>query len=105
LLEAPVAHPYTVALVDAEGLPSALRIAAETRFATSLERSLGGVEEVEAALRAWTAASEADAVDLDKRTMEQAVRWPRAANMAAQAGFRDLGELPGAHFDVKLPRQ
>lgn len=100
-----MAHPYTVALVDAEALPSAARITAETRFAATLERTLGGPEEVAQALRAWTFASEADAAELDKATVEKAVRWPRAASLANQAAFRDIGELPGAHFDVKLARR
>src|SRR5688572_22432674 len=100
-----MAHPYTVCLTEAEGLPSSLRIAAETRFAASLEHALGGPEQVAQSLRAWISANESDASDLDKPTIEQAMRWPRAASLATQAAFRELGDLPGAHFDVKLTRQ
>ena len=97
-------RPYTVALVDAQGLPSAARIAAETRYAASLERSLGGADQVVEALRAWRVASEAEATDVDRATFQRAMCWPRAANLAKQAAFRDLGEFPGAHIEVTLPR-
>jgi len=94
-------HPYTVALRDAGGLPTAERIAAETRFASALEKSLGGADAVALVYRAWTASSEADASELDTATANAAVRWPRAYDSALQAGFRNLGEFPGAYFEVR----
>jgi hypothetical protein len=98
-------QPYLVSLREADGLPAGLRIAAEARFATVLERSLGGPAQVAHAFRAWTSASECAAEELDKASVTAAMRWPRAADLARQAGLREVGELPGAHFEVKLPRQ
>jgi hypothetical protein len=95
---------YIVALREAEDAPAALRIAAETRFAAVLERSLGSAVQVARTYRAWTAANECTAQDLDKDTLEAAMRWPRAADLARQAGLRELGDLPTAHFEVKLPK-
>jgi hypothetical protein len=97
-------HAYLVALLEAEALPTGIRIAAETRFAAALERFLGGAEQVARTYRAWTAASECGAQDLDKDTIEAAMRWPRAADLARQAGLREIGDLPSAHFEVKLPK-
>lgn len=95
-------HPYTVALVDASALPTAARIAAETHFAGAIERALGGAEAVARALRAFTAANESQAEDLDPDIVALAARWHRVADQARQAGIREIGELPGAHFEVRL---
>ena len=97
-------HPYAVSLQDAGELPSAARIAAETRFAKAIEHALGGADVVAAVFSAWTATSESDASEIDKDTANAAMRWPRAFDTAMQAGFRDLGEFPGAHFEVRLVR-
>lgn len=97
-------HPYTVALEDAPELPSAHRICAETRFATAIERTLGGADVVVTTYRAWLDASESEASDVDQATAILAVQWPRAFDTARQAGLRDLGELPGAHFEIRLER-
>ncbi len=96
--------PYTVALQDAQGLPSSHRIAAEARFAKALERKLGNAQAVAEVFAAWTVMSESEASDVDRATANTAVQWPRAYDTAVQAGFRDLGEFPGAHFEVKLSR-
>ena len=97
-------HPYTVALQDAGDLPSAQRIAAETRFASAIERTLGGAEAVAQVYRAWTVSAESEASQVDQATAQAAVRWPRAYETAVQSGFRNLGEFPGAHFEVRLER-
>lgn len=98
-------HPYTVALEEASELPCPNRISAEARFAAAIERSLGGPEAVATTYRAWVNASESAASDVDQASASLAVLWPRAYDTARQAGFRDLGELPGAHFEVRLQRQ
>jgi hypothetical protein len=100
-----MAHPYTVALEEASELPCSNRICAEARFAAAIERSLGGPDAVASTYRAWVSASESAATDVDQATASLAVLWPRAYDAARQAGFRDLGELPGAHFEVRLERQ
>lgn len=100
-----MSHPYSVALEDAPELPSSHRITAETRFAKVIERALGGPDAVASTYRAWVNASEAAASDVDPATASLAVLWPRAYDSARQAGFRDIGEMPGAHFEVRLERQ
>jgi hypothetical protein len=98
-------HPYTVALEDASELPCSNRITAEARFAAVLESKLGGPEAVATTYRAWVDASESAAADVDQDTASLAVLWPRAYDTARQAGLREVGELPGAHFEVRLERQ
>ena len=100
-----MAHPYTVALEEAPELSSSHRITAEARFAAVLERSLGGPDAVASTYRAWVNASESAASDLDQATASLAVLWPRAFDTARQAGFREIGELAGAHFEVRLERR
>jgi hypothetical protein len=99
-----MAHPYTVALEDAPELPSRNRITAEARFAAIIENKLGGPDAVVNTYRAWLAASESHASDVDQATASLAVRWPAAYDMARQAGLREVGELPGAHFEIRLER-
>jgi hypothetical protein len=86
-------------------LPSSNRIAAETRFAKVIERSLGGPEAVATTYRAWVCVSESSASDIDQATASLGVMWPRAYDAARDAGFRELGEMPSAHFEVRLERQ
>ncbi len=100
-----MAHPYTVALEDAPELPARNRITAEARFAAILESKLGGPDAVACTYRAWVNASESAAGDVDQATASLAVQWPRAFETARQAGLREVGELPGAHFEVRLERQ
>lgn len=100
-----MAHPYTVALEEAPELPCSNRIAAEARFAAAIERKLGGPEAVADTYRAWVNANESAASDVDQATASLAVLWPRAYDTAREAGFREVGEMPGAHFEVRLERQ
>jgi hypothetical protein len=100
-----MSHPYTVALEDAPELPSANRITAEARFAAIIESKLGGAQAVATTYRAWVNASESSASDVDQATASLAVNWPRAYEAARQAGLREVGELPGAHFEVRLERE
>jgi hypothetical protein len=99
-----VPHPYEVELVDAPDLPNAVRILAETRFAQVVERGFGSAEEVANAFRRYVAAQESAPEDLGPDDMATAARWYRISEDARQAGFRNLGELPGAHFEVRLRR-
>ena len=96
--------PYTVALDDAGSVPSAQRISAEVRFITALEKALGTAEDVVRVYRAWVDASENQASDVDAASAQLAMRWPRAFDTARQAGMREIGELPEAHFTVRLDR-
>ena len=103
-LESGMIKPYTVALEDAGSVPSAQRISAEVRFITALERVLGTAEDVANVYRAWLDASENQAIDVDAESAQLAVRWPRAFDTARQAGMREIGEMPEAHFTVRLER-
>lgn len=94
--------PYLVALLDAPELPTDIRIRAETTYAGELEKRLGGDEAVADTLRAWTMANDSQVHELSRAEVTQATQWPRANDVARQAAFRHLGELPGAHFEVRL---
>lgn len=95
---------YTVALQDGHVLPAPERIAAEIRFVSALERALGEPDAVAETLRAWQAASESQADEIDKPTAERAVRWPGAYEQAARAGLAGVYGLREASFEVKLAR-
>jgi hypothetical protein len=93
---------YTVTLQDFPEIPSEMKEQAERRFTVTLERALGGPENVRPAYKAWTAAQEADETLLTADEKALAMKWHRAAQRAYQDGFSGLGESPEAHFDVKL---
>lgn len=95
-------QPYVISLLDAQGIAAPARILAETRFACALERSLGDAAEVVRSYRAWQVLRECEAQELDERTIHAAMRWPRAAAAARQAGLLELGSVPAAHFEVLL---
>lgn len=97
-----MSHPYTVTLVDAPEVPSAVRIQAETRYAAVLERALGGPEAVVKVYRSWMEACESSAEAISAEAAQLAVRWPRAAEQAQQAAFQKLGAMPQAHFELRL---
>jgi hypothetical protein len=97
-------QPYTVLLQDAPSLPSAVRLNAERRYAAALDQALGGCEATATVYRAWLASNENEAAALDKATAAAAQRWPKAAGKAIEAGFYKLGEIPGAHFELRLAR-
>jgi hypothetical protein len=91
---------YTVALQDGKVLPGRERIAAELRFINTLERMLGDPAEVVAAYKAWIAAGESQAADIDRTTAALAVRWPPAYERATQAGLTGVHGVDEAEFDV-----
>ncbi len=97
--------PYTVALRDAEEISTQARITAESRFAASLERALGGPDQVAATFRAWLEVEQSEASVLTSELAALACKWPAAARTAEQAGMRDLGHFGGMpHFEVRLSR-
>lgn len=96
---------YTVALRADQVLPAPERIAAEIRFVSALERALGEPAAVADTLRAWQAASESQADEIDKPTAERAVRWPSAYDQAVRAGLAGVQGLRDAIFEVKLARR
>ncbi len=95
---------YSVVLVDAGDIPMTERIAAEVSFVRELERAFGSSEQVARVYRAWADATESDATILDRNTAELAACWPKAAEAAYRAGFRGLGDMGEAHFEIRLNR-
>ncbi len=95
---------YSVTLQDFPGIPADVRQQAERRFVKTLEKSLGGPDEIDLAYRAWTHAEDASEDELSADDKTQALRWQRAAMRAQQEGFNGLGEAPEAWFEVRLVR-
>lgn len=95
---------YTVALQDFPEIPAKVRLEAERRYGKTLERALGGVDEVGLAYRAWTNAEDSSEDELSADDKTLALRWQKAAMKAQTEGFNGLGEAPEAYFEIKLVR-
>jgi hypothetical protein len=90
---------YTVRLADySHPVADAVKVA-EQRFRREIDRQLGG--DVVEALRAFQNASESSESDLSKAEIALAKRWAKAYDAARTAGFRDLGDIDEAFFDVR----
>lgn len=89
---------YITRLVDYPAVDDA-RVA-EQRFRRELDRQLGA--DVVPALRAFQNASESGESDLTKAEIVLALRWAKAYDAARTAGFRDLGDVQEAYFEVRL---
>jgi len=101
-MESSLDVPYTASLEDCPGLPEIQRSLAEKRYCKALEKALGDATGVAHAFQAWQTAADSDEISIDKETANLATRWLKAADLARQAGMRDLGEDTGAYFDVRL---
>ena len=88
---------YIARLVDYPAV-DALKVA-EQRFRRELDRQLGG--DVVLALRAFQNASESGGSDLTKAEIALALRWAKAFDIARTTGFRDLGDVQEAYFEVR----
>ena len=95
---------YRITLQDFPDIPEDTRIKAEDQYRRALEKALGGPEEVIPAYRAWLSVSEGGNDELSQEEVAQATQWQKASDLARQAGFRALGESPGAYFEFKLSR-
>lgn len=73
---------------------------AVNRFRRELERRLG--ERTDNALKAYQNAMESSATDLTKAEVALASEYQAAYEAARTAGFRDLGDVQEAYFDVRL---
>lgn len=73
---------------------------AVNRFRGELERRLG--DDTDAALKAFQSASESSANELTKEEHRLAAAYAAAYEAARTAGFRDLGDVQEAYFDVRL---
>jgi len=95
---------YTITLQDAPtDVPEKARQEAERRFQRTLERALGGPDEVLAAYRAWKTAEDTPESEMTPEDIELAKRWITAAGRAQSEGFRELGESE-AWFEVRVEK-
>lgn len=97
---------YTATLFDARGLTDADKREAEEKFCEAIESTLGGVDQVAPAYRAYQAAFDAheslplpaEATDSERAAVARWERAERAGNQAAFDGWHDVG---GAHFEIE----
>lgn len=74
---------------------------AENRYQRTLERALGGPENVITAYRAWQTAEETSEAEMSEEDIAMAKKWLAATSRARNDGLRDLGETE-AWFEVRL---
>jgi len=101
-MESAIDNLYTARLEDFPGLPDVQRTLAEKRYCKALEKALGDADGVARAYMAWQTAADSDETSIDRDTANLATIWIKAADIARQAGMRDLGEETGAYFEVRL---
>lgn len=101
-MESTVDILYTARLEDFPGLPEVQRALAEKRYCKALEKALGDATGVARAYQAWHTAADSDEISIDKETANLATAWLKAADLARQAGMRDLGDDTGAYFEVRV---
>jgi hypothetical protein len=95
---------YTITLQDPPSeTPDRTRNDAENRFQRTLERALGGPENVISAYRAWQTAEETPETEMSDEDIAMAKKWLAAASRARSDGLRDLGETE-AWFEVRLKK-
>ncbi|NYT65011.1 hypothetical protein H0A58_03405 [Alcaligenaceae bacterium] len=95
---------YTITLQDAPSeITDRAQRNAEARFQRTLERALGGSDEVLAAHRAWQSAEDTAESEMSAEDITLAKKWIAAATRAQTDGFRELGESE-AYFEVTFGR-
>jgi len=93
---------YQINLQDPPSdLPDRARTDAENRFQRTLERALGGPENVITAYQAWQTAEETSEAEMSDEEISMAKKWMTAASRARNDGLRDLGETE-AWFEVRV---
>lgn len=92
---------FTVALCDYPGLPEFERQRAETRYARTLARQLGGETQVADALRTLERLEDAPPEEITDDAKAIYQRWMKAARAAAEAGMQGLGGEEGCYFEVR----
>jgi len=95
---------YSITLQDFPELPEDACVKPEDQYRRSLEKALGGADEVVLAYRAWLSVSESGNDQVGKEEEARAYKWQKASDLARQAGFRSLGESTEAYFEFKLSR-
>jgi hypothetical protein len=96
---------YTITLQDAPAdLPELARAHAEHLFRRTLERALGGPEQVLAAYKAWTTAEDTAEDEMTPEDVALAKRWIAAAGRARGDAFQAMGETE-AWFEMRAAKQ
>ena len=95
---------YTVTLQDFPEIPANVRQQAERRYTRTLERTIGGADEIVPAYQAWTTAEDSAESELSDAEKALARRWQKAAMKAQQDGFNGLGDAQEAYFEFRLDR-
>lgn len=95
---------YTITLQDAPSeVTDRAKHNAEQRFRRTLERALGGPDNILAAHRAWKSAEDTAESEMSGEDIALAKLWMAAATRAQTDGFRELGESE-AYFEVRVER-
>ncbi|WP_343820168.1 hypothetical protein [Castellaniella daejeonensis] len=95
---------YTITLQDAPAdITELARAHAEHIFRRTLERALGGPEQVLAAYKAWTTAEDTAEDEMAPEDVALAKRWIAAAGRARGDAFQAMGETE-AWFEVRIER-
>lgn len=95
---------YTITLQDAPtDITELARAHAEHLFRRTLERALGGPEQVLAAYKAWTTAEDTAEDEMAPEDVALAKRWITAASRARGDAFQAMGETE-AWFEVRIER-
>lgn len=92
---------FTVALCDYPNLPDSERSRAESRYARTLERQMGGAPEVASALRTIENLEDAPPEEITEDAKAIYQRWMKAARAAAESGMQGLGGEEGCYFEVR----
>ena len=96
---------YSITLNDPPSeTPERARKDAENRYQKTLERALGGPDEVIVAYRAWQTAEETSEAEMSEEDISMAKKWLTATSRARNDGLRDLGETE-AWFEVRLIKE
>lgn len=97
--EATTQSTYAVRLADCPHPTGDFVKVAEQRFRRELDRRLG--DDVLPAMRAFQNVTESSEGELTKDEVVLASRWVKAYDAARTAGYRDLGDVGEAYFEVK----
>lgn len=96
---------FRVALCDYPDLSDEQRTRAETRYARTLERQLGGQEAVCQHLSLLQHLEDAPPEDITEDAKAAYHRWAKAVRAAAEVGMQGLGAEDGCFFEVLLEKE
>ena len=95
---------YTITLKDCPSdAPERARKDAQDRFRKTLEKALGGPENVIGAYRVWQMAEETSEGEMSDEEISIVKKWLAATSRARNDGLRDLGETE-AWFEIRVAK-